>query len=350
MKSESRPKGRGVAENPRNRFETLFYERDGWSEDDPAPTTRFLRDQSRSIISRNESPDVGFDASVNPYRGCEHGCIYCFARPNHEYLGFSAGLDFETRIMVKDDAPELLEKELSSRAWSPQVIALSGVTDPYQPIERRLGLTRRCLEVLAEFQNPTVIITKSDLVVRDADVLGQMAEWDGCAVFVSVTTLDSTLGRRLEPRAAQPGRRLRAIEQLSDSGIPTGVLAAPIIPGLTDHELPAILDAARRSGARFAGYIPLRLPHGVGQLFENWLEDNFPARKSKVMHRILEMRGGRINDPNYKTRMRGEGAHAAQMKQMFDIACRKVGLNETEPKLSAEEFRGPVSPQRSLFG
>ena len=339
-----------MAENPRNRFETLSYEREGWSEDDPAPTTRFLRDLTRSIISRNESPDVGFDASVNPYRGCEHGCIYCFARPNHEYLGFSAGLDFETRIMVKDDAPELLEKELSSRPWRPQVVALSGVTDPYQPIERRLGLTRRCLEVLAEFRNPTVIITKSDLVVRDADVLGPMAEWDGCAVFVSVTTLDSTLGRRLEPRAAQPGRRLRAIEQLSDSGIPTGVLAAPIIPGLTDHELPAILDAARRSGARFAGYIPLRLPHGVGELFENWLEDNFPARKNKVMHRILEMRGGRINDPNYKTRMRGEGVHAAQMKQMFDVACRQVGLNETEPKLSAEEFRGPVSPQRSLFG
>ena len=347
---ESRPRGRGTAENPGNRFETISYERDDWSEDDPAPTTRFLRDRTRSVISRNESPDVGFDASVNPYRGCEHGCIYCFARPSHEYLGFSAGLDFETRIMVKDDAPDLLANELSGRAWRPQVVAMSGVTDPYQPIERRLGLTRRCLEVLAEFRNPTVIITKSDLVVRDRDVLGHMADWDGCAVFVSVTTLDATLGRRLEPRAAHPGRRLAALRQLSESGIPTGVLAAPIIPGLTDHELPAILDAAKCSGARFAGFIPLRLPYGVGALFESWLEDNFPARKNKVMHRILEMRGGRLNDPNYNTRMRGEGAHAVQMKKMFDIACRKVGLNETEPKLSAEEFRPPASAQRSLFG
>ena len=234
--------------------------------------------------------------------------------------------------MVKDDAPDLLANELSGRAWRPQVVAMSGVTDPYQPIERRLGLTQRCLEVLAEFRNPTVIITKSDLVVRDRDVLGHMADWDGCAVFVSVTTLDATLGRRLEPRAAHPGRRLAALRQLSESGIPTGVLAAPIIPGLTDHELPAILDAAKRSGARFAGFIPLRLPYGVGALFESWLEDNFPARKNKVMHRILEMRGGRLNDPNYNTRMRGEGAHAVQMKKMFDIACRKVGLKRDRAK------------------
>ena len=260
-----------MAENPRNRFETLSYEREGWSEDDPTPTTRFLRDQTRSIISRNESPDVGFDASVNPYRGCEHGCIYCFARPNHEYLGFSAGLDFETRIMVKEDAPELLEKELSSRAWRPQVVALSGVTDPYQPIERCLGLTRRCLKVLGGVPKPDRHYhqKRSGRPRRGCPRADGGGGGDGCAVFVSVTTLDSTLGRRLEQPAAQLGRRLQAIEQLSDSGIPAGVLAAPIIPGLTDHELPAIFDAARRSGARFTGYIPLRLPHGVGELFEN---------------------------------------------------------------------------------
>src|SRR5437867_8424447 len=230
-------KGRGAAENPPNRFEHLALERDpDWNEpDDPAPKTQFFRDASASIITYNDSPDVGFEASINPYRGCEHGCIYCYARPYHEYLGFSAGLDFETKIVVKENAPELLRRELLSPKWNPQVLAMSGVTDPYQPIERRLKLTPRCLEVLAEFQNPVVIITKNELVTRDIDLLAELSRYDAAVVFVSVTSLDGELARELEPRAPQPARRLAAIESLSEARIPTGVLVAPVIPALTDH-------------------------------------------------------------------------------------------------------------------
>src|SRR5882672_10598114 len=224
-------KGRGATSNPANRFENTSYARADWDDpDDPQPQTLFLKDTTRSIINYNESPDVGFDASINPYRGCEHGCIYCFARPNHEYLGFSAGLDFETKILVKEDAPELLRRELASPRWEPQVIAISGVTDAYQPVERRLQLTRRCLEVLVEFRNPVVIITKNELVVRDIDLLAQLAEFDGVLVFLSVTSLDSELARELEPRASQPARRLGAIELLARAGVPVGSLIAPVIP------------------------------------------------------------------------------------------------------------------------
>src|SRR5213592_1529485 len=235
MSAEKR-RGRGAASNPANRFERLSYHSSDWDEpEDPQPHTLFLKDTTRSIINYNDSPDVGFNASINPYRGCEHGCIYCFARPNHEYLGFSAGLDFETKILVKEDAPELLRRELASPRWEPQVIAISGVTDAYQPIERRLRLTRRCLEVLVEFRNPVVIITKNELVARDIDLLGQLARIDGVLVFVSVTSLDPELARELEPRASQPARRLAAIESLAAAGVPVGTLVAPVIPGLTDH-------------------------------------------------------------------------------------------------------------------
>src|SRR5947209_12195021 len=256
MSAEKR-RGRGAASNPANRFETLSYHSSDWDEpEDPAPQTLFLKDDTRTLINYNDSPDVGFSASINPYRGCEHGCIYCFARPNHEYLGFSAGLDFESKILVKENAPDLLRRELLSPKWAPQVIAISGVTDAYQPIERRLQLTRRCLEVLVEFRNPAVIITKNELVVRDIDLLRELAQVDGALVFVSVTSLDSELARELEPRASQPARRLAALEALAHAEVPDGALIAPVIPGLTDHELPAIISAVAKAGATAAGYLP----------------------------------------------------------------------------------------------
>ena len=251
--SSTRPviRGRGAADNPPNRFEALAHAPDpeAIDPDGPGPDTEFLKDPSRSLITYNDSPDVGFTASINPYRGCEHGCIYCYARPTHEYLGFSAGLDFETKILVKEDAPELLRRELSSPRWTPQVLAISGVTDPYQPVERRLELTRRCLEVLAEFRNPVAIITKNHLVTRDVDLLGELARHEAVAVYLSVTTLDPRLARTMEPRTSQPARRLAAIEALSRAGVPSGVLVAPVIPGLTDHEMPKIVAAAARAGA-----------------------------------------------------------------------------------------------------
>jgi DNA repair photolyase len=344
-------RGRGAPANPPNRFESLWYSRDPeWSDpEDPAFETQFLRDTSRSIISYNDSPDVGFDASINPYRGCEHGCIYCYARPTHEYLGFSAGLDFESRILVKEDAPELLRRELSSPRWKPQALAISGVTDPYQPIERRLQLTRRCLQVLAEFRNPVVIITKNHLVTRDVDVLQELAQHEAARVFLSITTLDGSLSRVMEPRASHPSRRLTAIEALSRAGVQTGVLVAPVIPGLTDHELPSIIAAAVQAGAKAAGYVTLRLPHGVGVLFEQWLCQHFPDRKDKILHRIRAVRGGKLNDPRFSSRMRGEGIFAEQIAALFALACRKAGIDGRRLTLSTAAFRVPSNAQLLLF-
>src|SRR5215467_2709329 len=348
--STERVRGRGASSNPINRFEKTSYHRSEWDEpEDPSVHTVFLKDETRSIIAYNDSPDVGFEASINPYRGCEHGCIYCFARPNHEYLGFSAGLDFETKILVKQNAPDLLRRELASPKWEPQVIAISGVTDAYQPIERRLKLTRRCLEVLVEFQNPMVIITKNELVTRDIDLLGKLARIDGALVFVSVTSLDSELARELEPRASQPARRLAAIESLSSAGIPTGVLVAPVIPGLTDHEVPAIISAVAKAGAVAAGYVPLRLPYGVAPLFEEWLTLHRPLQKEKILNRIRDIRGGRLNDPNFTTRMQGSGAYAEHISELFEASCRKAGLNSRRPALSASAFRRPGPSQMQLF-
>ena len=343
-------RGRGAASNPANRFEKTSYQRSEWDEpEDPAAQTIFLRDETRSIINYNDSPDVGFSASINPYRGCEHGCIYCYARPNHEYLGFSAGLDFETKILVKEDAPELLRRELASPRWEPQVIAISGVTDAYQPIERRLQLTRRCLEVLVEFRNPVVIITKSELVTRDIDLLSQLVRFDGILVFLSVTSLDSELARELEPRASQPGRRLAAIESLARAGVPVGTLVAPVIPGLTDHEIPAILSTVAKAGAIAAGYVPLRLPYGVAPLFEEWLALHRPLQKEKILNRIRDIRGGRLNDPNFRTRMQGSGAYAQHISELFEVSCRKLGLNSQRPTLSAKAFCRPGPAQLGLF-
>jgi DNA repair photolyase len=344
-------RGRGAPANPPNRFEPLSYARDPeqLDPDDPALETQFFKDTSRSIIAYNDSPDVGFDASINPYRGCEHGCIYCYARPTHEYLGFSAGLDFESKILVKEDAPQLLRRELSSPRWQPQVLAISGVTDPYQPIERRLHLTRRCLQVLAEFRNPVVIITKNHLVTRDVDVLQELAQHRAARVFLSITTLHGSLSRVMEPRASHPTRRLAAIETLSQAGVPTGVLVAPVIPGLTDHELPSIVTAAAAAGAASAGYVTVRLPHGVGALFEQWLSQHFPDRQDKILHRIRALRGGKLNDPDFGSRMRGKGIFAEQIEALFALACRKAGIDGRGPALSTTAFRVPPQAQLSLF-
>ncbi|HZJ15763.1 MAG TPA: PA0069 family radical SAM protein, partial [Chthoniobacteraceae bacterium] len=290
-----------------------------------------------------------------PYRGCEHGCAYCFARPYHEYLGFSAGLDFESKIMVKMRAAQLLREALSKKSWKPQPIAMSGVTDVYQPIERRLGLTRACLAVCAEFRQPVAIITKNHLVTRDADLLGELAKFQAASVCISLTTLDGQLAKELEPRASTPRRRLAAIAELRAAGVPVQVLTAPIIPGLNDHEIPALLAAAAEAGAIDASYTILRLPLAVAPIFEQWLETHRPGHKDKVLGRIRELRGGQLNDPRFGSRMRGEGSLAAEIKAFFDMARRKAGLASRKrvmeravAQLSTAAFRVPTA-QMSLF-
>lgn len=340
-------RGRGAAHNPANRFEPLHVEFDPEEEAEPGkPPMRFLRDGTESIITRNNSPDVGFTASLNPYRGCEHGCIYCYARPTHEFLGFSAGLDFESRIMVKENAAALLRRELSARKWQPQVLAMSGVTDPYQPVERKLRITRGCLEILAAFKNPVSIITKNHLVTRDADLLGAMAGERLASVNISVTSLNPDLTAILEPRTARPELRLRAIRTLADAGVPVNVMVAPIIPGLTDEEVPAILDAAAEAGARTAAFTIVRLPLAVAPLFEDWLARHFPSRKKKILDRIRSLRGGKLNDSNFGSRMRGEGIFAQQIRQLFKVSARRAGLDQPGPELRTDLFRVPGRPQQ----
>ena len=349
-------RGRGASWSPANRFEKLHVDLndvdvvdvDLETEERPQRGTQYFRDETKSVITRNNSPDVGFETSLNPYRGCEHGCIYCYARPTHEYLGFSAGLDFESKIMVKTSAPELLRAELESPRWQPQTLVLSGVTDPYQPVERKLGITRGCLEVLARFRNPVAIITKNRLVTRDVDLLRDLAAHNGVAVNISVTSLDSNLQRVLEPRTSSPQARLDAISQLRSAGIPTGVMVAPIIPGLTDHEVPKIMDACAKAGAQFAGYTIVRLPWAVAPLFEHWLEEHFPERKEKVLGRIRHLRGNRLNNSQWHTRMTGEGIFAEQIASMFAISCRRNRMC-ARPKLSCASFQRSTTQLR-LFG
>ena len=347
--------GRGASWSPANRFEKLHVDLtetdvvdvDPYAEEKPSRHTEYFRDGTKSIITRNSSPDVGFETSLNPYRGCEHGCIYCYARPTHEYLGFSAGLDFESKIMVKTNAPELLRAELESQQWRPQTLVMSGVTDPYQPIERKLHITRDCLQVLAEFRNPVAIITKNRLVTRDIDLLCELAKYNAAAVNVSVTSLDPKLQRVLEPRTSSPQARLDAIGQLRSAGIPTGVMVAPVIPGLTDHEIPNIVDACRKAGAQFAGYTVVRLPWAVAPLFELWLEEHFPQRKEKVLARIRHLRGDRLNNPRWHTRITGEGIFADQISSLFRVACSRAGIG-ARPTLSCESFHRSTA-QLSLF-
>jgi DNA repair photolyase len=349
-------RGRGARFNPPNRFEPVHHELEleSAADDDEylaslsRPQTGYLSDSSRTVIARNDSPDVGFEVSINPYRGCEHGCVYCYARPTHEYLGFSAGLDFETKILVKHDAPELLKKALSSPRWRPRVLGLSGVTDPYQPVERRLELTRGCLAVLAEFRQAVAIITKNRLVTRDLDLLGDLASHASAGVFISITSLDDDLVGRLEPRTTRPEGRLAAISALASAGIPTGVMVAPIIPGLTEHEMPTILKAAAQAGARFAGYTVLRLPMAVGALFEDWLTRHYPDRKSKVLARIRSAHGGRLNDSRFGVRMRGEGQAAILIGRLFRTSCQRAGLNLRPWPVSPAAFRRPLSPDGQL--
>jgi DNA repair photolyase len=342
---------RGAPENPANRFEKIHLEPDAdWNpDDDVLPRTQFLVDHSQTAISYNDSPDIGFNTSLNPYRGCEHGCIYCYARPTHEFLGFSAGLDFESKIMVKQNAPELLRRELSSPKWQPQVIVMSGVTDCYQPVERKLKLTRHCLEVLLEFRNPVAIITKNFLVTRDLDLLAELAKHQCASVCLSVTTLDNDLRKVMEPRTSPPAARLNAIRKLSEAGVPVSVNVAPIIPGLTDHELPKILQAAHDAGATSAGYTVVRLPYANAPLFEQWLQVHFPERKEKILNRLKAMRGGKLYDAQWGKRFSGEGIFAEQIAQMFDVARRKAGFKDDYAELLTTAFRRPGGTQLSLF-
>jgi DNA repair photolyase len=317
---------------------------DGWRDEDLPPPplrTEVIRDATRSIIARNKSPDISFDQSINPYRGCEHGCIYCFARPTHAYLGMSPGADFESRLFAKPNAAELLAKELSAPGYVPKVIAMGTNTDPYQPIEKKMRITRSILEVLRDFRHPVGIVTKSPLILRDIDILGPMAQ-DGLAkVALSVTTLDRRLARLMEPRAGTPQRRLQAIKGLSEAGIPTGVMFAPVIPALNDEELEAVLGAAAEMGASTAGYVLLRLPLEIKDLFREWLEASVPDRAKHVMSLIRQMRGGKDYDSQWHTRMKGTGPYAEMIARRFHMAVKRIGLNKDSRPLLLGKFKPP---------
>lgn len=344
-------RGRGASDNPVNRFEGHYvdYYLDEETGEKPSQKTQLIKDDTKNIISYNKSPDIPFEAGLNPYRGCEHGCVYCYARPFHEYLGFSVGLDFETKIVVKYDAPELLRKILRSPKWVPQVIAMSGITDVYQPLEKKLKLTRGCLEVLAEYRNPVGIITKNHLITRDIDQLKKLAEYNCIRATLSVTSLDKRITEVMEPRTSRPMRRLKAIEKLAEAGIPVGVNIAPIVPGLTDHELPDILRSAADAGAQSAGFIILRLPHKVKDIFVDWLEQYFPDRKDKIRNRLLDMRGGKLYEAEFGKRMRGEGNFAKQIEDIFSIHTKRVGLNQKRRPMSTKHFVKTSGDQLSLF-
>lgn len=346
--SRPSPRGRGAAIDPVSRFTQREVVWDGDELDfedatgEGAPDrTRVFRDASRSVLSHNDSPDVPFDVSLNPYRGCEHGCSYCYARPTHEYLGLSAGLDFERRIFAKPDAPALLAAELAKPSWRPRHLAMSGVTDPYQPVERRLGITRGCLEVLAAHRQPVGVITKNALVTRDLDLLAELARWGAVRVAVSLTTLDEGLRRTLEPRTSTADDRLAAVRALADAGVPVGVNVAPVIPGLNDREVPALLEAAADHGAQGAAWTLLRLPGAVAAVFEDWLRAHAPLRAERVLARVRETRGGALSDPRFGHRHRGEGTYARQLAQLFDVHRRRVGLERAWPPLATEHFRVP---------
>lgn len=350
-----RPRGRGAADDPRNRFERFHVD---WEPGEVgAPQTVLFEDHARQILSRNDSPDVGFDVSVNPYRGCEHGCAYCYARPTHEYLGFSAGLDFESKLLVKRHAAVLLRDALAHPRYVPSTIAFSGVTDAWQPIERTLGITRACIEVLAQCGHPVGVVTKSHLVTRDADLFARLAsatrdlepDTTAARVALSITTLDKSLARALEPRASSPSMRLEAIRTLDDAGVPTHVMVAPVIPGLTDHEIPSILEAARAAGAHTASYVLLRLPHGVEDLFVKWLRSTVPHRADKVLSRLRSLRAGALDEPSFGARMRGSGPFADQLRQLFHTMRARHGFDEQPTPFSSAAFRPPAVGQLRLF-
>ncbi len=349
-------KGRGSADQPVNRFTGVELEPDPeyleWlhqSGGSQARATRVEEDSSRSVISKNSSPDIDFKHSLNPYRGCEHGCSYCYARPSHEYLGFSAGLDFETRILAKPRAPELLRDELSKPRWDPAYLAMSGVTDPYQPVEKKLEITRGCLAVLAEFRQPVKIITKNALVTRDLDHLQELARHRAVSVHLSINSLDSELASCLEPRASAPYKRLEAVSKLREAGIPVGVMVAPVIPGLNDHEIPQVLKSAAEAGAQWASSIPIRLPWAVAPLFLSWLERHRPERRPKVERLIRELRGGKLNQSDFHRRFSGQGEIARRLRALFDMGVKGTELRQGSPELSSAAFRVPGPEQLGLF-
>lgn len=347
--------GRGAVSNPAHRFETWarIAEDDGWMRDDEEPAslpTQIIEQPTRTALSRNDSPDIPFDRSVNPYQGCEHGCVYCYARPSHAYHGLSPGLDFETRIIARPEIAARLRAELAQPGYRPAPLALGANTDPWQPVERRLGLTRRVLEVLAESRHPLTLVTKSSLVERDLDLLADMAADGLVHAAVSVCTLDGELARRLEPRAASPARRLRTLERLAAAGIPSAVLVAPVIPGLTDADLERVMAAARDAGARTAGYVLLRLPHELKQVFQDWLDVHHPLAARHVMSLLRQMRDGRDNNAEFGLRQRGTGVFADLLARRVAVARRRLGLDQELPPLACDRFRPPsAGGQLSLF-
>lgn len=335
-----RPHGRGAALNTEQRFSELHVQYDE-GEEPPKIATKLFKDHSSSVITRHNSPDLPFSASLNPYRGCEHGCAYCYARPTHEWLGFSAGVDFESRIVIKENAAELLRAELANEKYVPENLSLSGVTDPYQPLEKRLQITRGCLAVLAECLHPVVLITKNHLITRDVDHLATLARVQATAAYISITTLDADLARKMEPRASSPKMRLEAIRALAEAGIPVGVSVAPMIPGLNDSEIPAIIQAARDAGAQFAGYTVVRLPFSVKEVFSLWLEEHFPGMKDKVLSRIEETQGRTLSHGDFGKRLKGVGVWSDQVAQLFKVSLKRVGMLHRRPEVSSAHFRRP---------
>jgi DNA repair photolyase len=348
-------KGRGAPSNLQGRFERWGREAldDGWSGEEEellSLKTEVTLIQAKSILTRNASPDLSFDRSINPYQGCEHGCVYCYARPSHAYWGLSPGLDFETKLFAKANAAELLRKELSAPSYRPDVVSIGANTDPYQPVERELKITRAILEVLSECEHPFGIITKNALIERDIDLLAPMAEKNLVRAFVSVTNLDNALARRLEPRASVPIRRVEAIRRLTAAGIPVGVMVAPVIPFLTDRFMEQVLEQAREAGATMAGYVLLRLPHEVAPLFKEWLEVHYPMKAAHIMSLIHQMRGGRDYDSTFGVRHRGTGTLAELIARRFQLACERLGFNQALAPLDATRFRPPkATPQLDLF-
>jgi DNA repair photolyase len=348
-------KGRAALTNRTNRFEpyaTVPVD-DGWpaAEAPPPVRTEVAEERPRTVITRNSSPDIGFDRSINPYRGCEHGCIYCFARPSHAYLGLSPGLDFETRLIARPTAPERLAEELRRKSYRPAVIAIGTNTDPYQPVEARYGIMRRVLEVLRAHRHPVAVVTKGTLIERDADILGEMGRMGLARVGISVTTLDPAVSRAMEPRVPHPARRLAVIRRLTEAGCPVRVMVSPVVPALTDHELEAILARAAEAGAVAASWIMLRLPREVAPLFREWLEERFPDRAARVMGRVRELHGGRDYDPEWGRRMTGEGLFAEMTARRFAVAVKRLGLSRDEPPLRTDLFQVPprAGDQLSLF-
>jgi DNA repair photolyase len=356
-KNKAKLRGRGTDINPPNRFERLhveetedmYDERDYEHDAERKVETIFFKDHSKSAIAKNDSPDIPFEYSFNPYRGCEHGCIYCYARPTHEFLGFSSGIDFESKIMVKENGPELLRKTFEKKNYLPKYIMFSGDTDCYQPIERKLEITRKALQICLEYRNPVSILTKNSLILRDLGILSEMAKMNLVTASLSITSLDKRISSKMEPRTATPERKLQTIEKLSEAGIPVGVNVAPIIPGLTDGEIPEILKQSAKSGAAHASYILIRLPYSIKELFINWLEREFPDRKEKILNKIMEMRGGKLNVPDFKKRFKGQGKQANAIRELFYISCRKYHLNERDFELNTTQFKRTSGKQIELF-